>query len=91
VVLRVAGVAEPVRGTLVNVSAGGMRVALDRAAVALMVVGDVVETRLGLADDAVEVHARIANAHGDEIGLQLFITDDAQGARIERYFSSVSS
>ena len=67
-----------------------MRVAVDRAASALMVVGDVVDTSLGLADDAVEVHARIANADGDEIGLQLFITDDAQAARIEEYFSSVS-
>jgi hypothetical protein len=91
VVLRVAGVPEPIRGTLVNTSSGGMRVAVDRAAAALMVVGDVVDTSLGLAADAVEVHARIANAHGDEIGLQLFITDDEQGARIDRYFSSVSS
>jgi hypothetical protein len=87
----VAGVPEPIRGTLVNISAGGMRVAVDRAASAAMVVGDVLDTSLGLADDAVEVHARIANTEGDEIGLQLFITDDSQAARIEEYFSSVSS
>ena len=48
VLLRVAGVAEPVRGNLVNVSSGGMRVAVDRAASMLMVVGDVVGTSLGL-------------------------------------------
>jgi len=91
VVLRVAGVPEPIRGTLVNISAGGMRVVVDRAASALMVVGDVVDSSLGLAHDAVEVHARIANRDGDEIGLQLFITDDGQAARIEEYFSFVSS
>lgn len=91
VLLRVAGVPEPIRGTLVNTSSGGMRVAVDRAASALMVVGDVLDTSLGLDPGAVEVHARIANAEGDEIGLQLFISDDQQAARIAKYFSAMST
>jgi hypothetical protein len=55
------------------------------------VAGDVVNTTLGSGPDALPVHARIANRHGDEIGLQLLITDDRQGKRIDEYLSAMLS
>jgi methyl-accepting chemotaxis protein len=91
VTMRVADVLEPVRGTMVNISSAGMRVVVDPASSALMVVGDVVDTTLGAGPSAVDVHARIANVDGSEIGLQLFITDDRQAARIEEYLGKTSS
>jgi hypothetical protein len=76
---------------MVNISSAGMRVVVDPASSALLVVGDVVDTTLGAGPTAVDVHARIANVDGSEIGLQLFITDDRQAARIEEYVGKASS
>jgi methyl-accepting chemotaxis protein len=88
--LRRAG-AEPVRGTLLNISAGGLRLRIDAGAG--LSDGDMVETELGAGTDRIPVHARVVSretgADGDLIGAQFLITDPALAGRVADYVSEL--
>ena len=85
--LRVAGSPEPVPATLVNLSAGGMRVQLDPGEGRRVADGELVDTHLG--PDRIAVQARVVNRDGDQIGLQFLVTDDALARRIEDYLDGL--
>ena len=88
--LRVSG-AEPIQGTLLNVSNGGLRVQVD-SAVGLEG-GDFVEAQLGKGDDRIPVRARVVNrevgADGIMLGLEFLITDENLAARVTAYVSEL--
>jgi methyl-accepting chemotaxis protein len=85
--------AEPVSGTLLNVSSGGLRIQVDRGV--SMADGDMVQTALGQGADRIPVHARVVNREpgedGDVIGLQFMITDPLVADRIAAYVSELVS
>jgi methyl-accepting chemotaxis protein len=85
--LRVAGSPEPVPVTLINLSAGGMRVQLDPGEGRRVADGELVDTHLG--PDRIAVQARVVNRDGDQIGLQFLVTDDAMARRIEDYLDGL--
>jgi methyl-accepting chemotaxis protein len=87
--LRLSGSGEPIPGTLINLSSGGMRVELDPDTASRVAVGDMVDTRLG--PDPIAVHARVVNRDGDQIGLQFLITEEEQATRIEAYLTDLLS
>jgi methyl-accepting chemotaxis protein len=87
--LRLSGSGNPIPGTLINLSSGGMRVELDPDTATRVAVGDMVDTRLG--PDGIAVHARVVNRDGDQIGLQFLITEEQQATRIEAYLTDLLS
>ena len=87
--LRLSDSDEPIRGSLINLSSGGMRVELDPATATRVAVGDLLRTRLG--PDRIAVHARVVNREGDQLGVQFLITDEQLAARIEAYLTDLLS
>jgi methyl-accepting chemotaxis protein len=88
--LRRAG-AEPVRGTLLNISAGGLRLRIGGGSG--LSNGDLVETELGVDAGRIPVHARVVSCEtgpdGDVIGAQFLITDPALAGRVADYVSEL--
>jgi methyl-accepting chemotaxis protein len=82
---------EPVRGTLLNVSAGGLRLRVDAGSG--LSGGDMVETELGAGDDRIRIHARVVSREtgpdGDVIGAQFLITDAEMAGRVADYVSEL--
>jgi methyl-accepting chemotaxis protein len=83
--------AEPIAGTLLNVSAGGLRLRI--AGGSGLSDGDVIETVLEMDEDRIPVNARVVNSEpvpdGEVIGLQFLITDAGLAARISAYVSEL--
>jgi methyl-accepting chemotaxis protein len=83
--------AEPIAGTLLNVSAGGLRLRI--AGGSGLAEGDVIETVLELDEDRIPISARVVNFEplpdGDVIGVQFLITDAGLAARVSAYVSEL--
>jgi methyl-accepting chemotaxis protein len=91
--LRRAGVRDPIKATLLNVSSGGARIQV--APDEQLKVDDIVDTAVGRAGDPIPVHARVANRgagpDGVELGLQFLVTDDNLATRLDRYIADLVS
>jgi c-di-GMP-binding flagellar brake protein YcgR len=83
--------AEPIAGTLLNVSSGGLR--LRVAAGSGLSDGDVLQTELEMDEDRIPINARVVNSEpvpdGDVIGVQFLITDAGLAGRVAAYVSEL--
>ena len=83
--------AEPVQGTMLNVSSGGLRLRVDAGSG--LSDGDMVETALGSGADRIPIHARVVSREtgpdGDVIGAQFLITDARMAGRVADYVSEL--
>jgi methyl-accepting chemotaxis protein len=83
--------AESVRGTLLNISAGGVRLRVETGSG--LSDGDMVETELGKDEGRISVHARVVSHEtgpdGDVIGAQFLITDAGLASRVADYVTEL--